>query len=145
MKALREWFESGSPWIWLSAAAVSMSLIIVLGLLALIAIRGLGHFWPAGVVEMQYIVQPGVTQTVVGEVRSRETVDRARIEDTGQYIANDAPELDRLLIKIGNRRLNGLDFRWVLADRIRDRAALAVLHVNLTQLRDDLFRLVASL
>ena len=121
MKALREWFESGSPWIWLSAAAVSMSLIIVLGLLALIAIRGLGHFWPSAVVEMEYIVAPGSTQTVVGEVRSRETVDRARIEDTGQYIADDAPELERLLIKIGNRRLNGLDFRWVLGPNIESR------------------------
>ena len=32
-----------------------------------------------------------------------------------------------------------------LADRVRDLAALAVQNVNLTQLRDDLFRLVASL
>ena len=32
-----------------------------------------------------------------------------------------------------------------LADRVRDRAALAVHNVNLTQLRGDLFRLVASL
>ena len=32
-----------------------------------------------------------------------------------------------------------------LADRVRYRAARAVQNVNLTQLRDDLFRLVASL
>ena len=32
-----------------------------------------------------------------------------------------------------------------LADRVRDRAALAMQDVNLTQLRDDRFRLVASL
>ncbi|MEC9339910.1 MAG: phosphate ABC transporter permease PstA [Pseudomonadota bacterium] len=95
-----------------------MSLIIVLGLLALIAFRGLGHFWPAAVVEMEYVVAPESIQTVVGEVRERETVDQARIRDTGQYVATEAPELDRLLVKIGNRRLNGLDFRWVLEPNI---------------------------
>ncbi len=95
-----------------------MSLIIVLGLLALIAFRGLGHFWPAAVVEMQYTSAPGVTGAVLGEERARETVSQQRIRDTGQYLATDAPEFERMLIKIGNRRLNGLDFRWVLAPNI---------------------------
>ena len=40
-----EWFHSGSPWVWLNAGAVAISLVLVLGLLGLIAVRGLGHFW----------------------------------------------------------------------------------------------------
>ena len=43
---IKKWFKTGTPWIWLNAAAVSASLIIVLGLLALIAVKGLSHFWP---------------------------------------------------------------------------------------------------
>ena len=34
---MNKWFSSGSPWIWLSAGGVSISLISVLGLLWLIA------------------------------------------------------------------------------------------------------------
>ena len=34
---MNNWFSSGSPWIWLSAGGVSISLISVLGLLWLIA------------------------------------------------------------------------------------------------------------
>ena len=39
-------FKSGTPWVWLNAAAVSISMVMVIGLLILIAVRGLGHFWP---------------------------------------------------------------------------------------------------
>ena len=49
MNNLRFWFKSGSPWIWLNAGAVSVSMSIVIGLLLLIALRGFGHFWPGDV------------------------------------------------------------------------------------------------
>ena len=32
---MRNWFKSGEPWVWLNAAAVSASLIVVIGLLLL--------------------------------------------------------------------------------------------------------------
>ena len=51
--SFKTWFKSGSPWIWWNAAAVSVSLIMVFGLLALIAVRGLGHYWPADIVQWQ--------------------------------------------------------------------------------------------
>ena len=51
---IREWLKSGSPWVWLNAAAVSISIILVFGLLALIAVRGGVHFWPSRVAEMSY-------------------------------------------------------------------------------------------
>ena len=52
---IKKWFKTGDPWIWLNAAAVSASLIIVLGLLALIAVKGLSHFWPKSVMQAQYL------------------------------------------------------------------------------------------
>ena len=45
-----EWLASGRPWVWLTAGAVSVSLIMVCGLLLLITLRGMGHFWPSDVV-----------------------------------------------------------------------------------------------
>lgn len=52
---IRAWFKTGAPWVWLNAAAVSLSLIMVFGLLILIAVRGLGHFWPAQVAAFEYV------------------------------------------------------------------------------------------
>ena len=35
----------------MNAGAVSIAVIMTIGLLAVIAVRGLGHFWPANVIE----------------------------------------------------------------------------------------------
>ncbi len=37
-----EWYASGAPWVWLTGGAVALSGLLVVGLLTLIAIRGLG-------------------------------------------------------------------------------------------------------
>jgi len=108
-----EWFKGGSPWIWLSAAAVSVSLIMVFGLLLLIALRGLGYFWPADVLEVKYQQSPTQIVTLVGEVQSKETVNASRIREAGGQVPEGSETVTRVLLKIGNRDINGLDFRWI--------------------------------
>ncbi|WP_372627693.1 phosphate ABC transporter permease PstA [Arsukibacterium sp.] len=44
---LRKWFAQGTPWIWLNAGAVALSLLLVGGLLAFIVLQSIGVFWPA--------------------------------------------------------------------------------------------------
>jgi len=56
--SLTNWIKSGSPWIWMNAGAVSIAVIMTLGLLAVIAVRGMAHFWPADVIVADYQV-PG--------------------------------------------------------------------------------------
>ena len=65
----RQWVNSGAPWIWINAAAVAASLIMVVGLLVLIARNGLGHFWPATVWEIQYQVGDGSVQRLGAAMR----------------------------------------------------------------------------
>jgi len=108
-----QWVKGGSPWVWLSAAAVSVSLVMVFGLLLLIAMRGLGFFWPADVLEVKYQQSATEVVTLVGEVQSTETVSAARVQDAGGVVPNGADSVTRLLLKIGNRDIGGLDFRWV--------------------------------
>ena len=62
-----EWYASGAPWVWFTGGAVAISAILVVGLLLLIAVRGLGHFWPAQVTVAQY-AEPG--QVAVGDTLS---------------------------------------------------------------------------
>ena len=45
---LNTWFKSGTPWIWMNAGAVSIAVIMTLGLMMVIAVRGLGHFLAGG-------------------------------------------------------------------------------------------------
>ena len=100
---VKQWFKSGSPWIWMTGGAVSISLISVLGLLAMIAWKGLSFFWPSQV--MQFELDGSVTkQTVIGEVYDREMVPKSRLEAMGVDLSGFNKEnLERLLIKTGNR------------------------------------------
>lgn len=126
---VKQWFKSGSPWIWMTGGAVSISLISVLGLLAMIAWKGLSFFWPSEVV--QFELQGSVAkQTVIGEIYDRELVAKSRIEATGVDLSHyDKEQLERLLIKTGNREYVDLDFRWVLETDITSRTAPAELAV----------------
>ena len=82
MTSLKKWIATGAPWIWLNAAAVTACLLLVVGLLTLIAWRGLGHFWPSSVHE--WIIEAEGQQTVLaGQLRQAEEVTAERLRDLG--------------------------------------------------------------
>jgi len=116
---IKKWFKTGDPWIWLNAAAVSASLIIVIGLLLLIAIQGLSHFWPKAVMQAQY-VQANATSTnpasirLIGEIHNDEEVSLEQLAALGINIKTDKETATRFLIKTGNRDVSGADFKWIL-------------------------------
>jgi phosphate transport system permease protein len=116
---INQWFKSGNPWVWLSASTVSVSLILVFGLLLLIAVRGLGHFWPATVWEYDYQNQDNSVVRLIGEIQDEETVTAPRLRSAGLVIEGDA-DVTRYLLKTGNRDVTGLDFRWVLKPSIQE-------------------------
>ncbi len=116
---IKQWFKSGNPWIWLTAAAVSVSLILVFGLLIMIAARGLVHFWPATVWEYDYQDASGSTVRLIGELQEKELVPAQRLRDAGVNVEGDG-EVYRYLLKTGNRDVTGQDFRWVVEQRIQE-------------------------
>jgi len=116
--SLKKWISSGDPWIWLNAGAVSISLIMTFGLLLLIAVRGLTHFWPHAVVEAEYLGQDGRQMVLVGEIVSTEKVPAEQLRSSGVDVPENVDFMQRNLVKTGNRDLFGHDFRWVLDDRM---------------------------
>lgn len=100
----KAWFKSGTPWIWLNAGAISIALVAVFGLLALIVIRGMSHFWPAEAVQFEMDAQ-----TVIAEIVETETVAAGSVP--GIDIKHG--DVTRYLVKTGNRDLLGSDFRWI--------------------------------
>ena len=120
-ESLKGWFKSGAPGVWMSGGAVAMAVIMTVGLLAVIAVRGLGHFWPADLIQATYAVPGQAQQTVIGEVVQQEEVPRARLKGAGLPVPDQGPEfMTRELIKVGNRDLNGSDFTWVVGDWLVD-------------------------
>ena len=115
-----EWTKSGSPWIWLNAGSVAISIIMVVGLLILIAVRGLGHFWPADVLQATYTIN-GVEMRITGEMVDSEKVPAAQLRDAGVDVPEGAKHMRRDLLKIGNRDVGGTDFTWVLDDHLSDK------------------------
>lgn len=109
---MRDWFKSGSPWIWLTAGAVAASVLAVAGVMALTALRGLGHFWPKPVAEISFTERDGSSINLIGELRDREEVAVRRLKESGFNIPGDAAFAERVLVKMGNRDITGADFRW---------------------------------
>ncbi|MFS2156176.1 phosphate ABC transporter permease PstA [Pseudomonas sp. Pseusp122] len=105
----------------MSAGAVSIAVIMTLGLLLIIAVRGLGHFWPADLLAAQYTVPGLQAQPVIGEVVQQELVPRARLKAVGMPVSDQGPELmTRELLKVGNRDSNPSDFTWVVGEWLSD-------------------------
>ena len=109
---MRDWYKSGSPWIWLTAGAVAACVLVVVGVLALTAGRGLGHFWPKAVAETTYTERDGTVIGLIGELRDREEVAVRRLREAGFDIKGEAVFAERVLVKMGNRDVTGADFRW---------------------------------
>lgn len=111
--SMKTWFKSGNPWVWLNAGAVSISLVMVVGLLLLIAVRGLGHFWPADIMALTYQEPGQAAEILIGERVEHETVPAVRMKRAGVELPEDELFAQRTLIKTGNRDIYGLDFRWI--------------------------------
>ncbi len=119
MKALTRWIADGTPWVWLNAAAVSASILLVAGLLLLIGVRGMGHFWPLAVQEIVYQEADGNEVVLAGQVREEEIVTAQRLRESGLEVAEGTELVTRYLMKTGNRDVTGQDFRWILEPSIK--------------------------
>ncbi len=118
---MNDWFKSGAPWVWLSAAGVTISLVSVVGLLFLIASRGLTYFWPSQIHQFSIVDEFGKASTVIGEIYDTETIPAKQLAHT-QIDTKGQENIDRYLIKIGNRELVNLDFKWILEPQIIERS-----------------------
>ena len=105
---LSTWVDSGAPWVWLSAGAVALCLVLLFGLLGLITLSGLGHFWPGRILVADY-QPPGQPMSIV----AGELIDHEMIPDQ--------PQFSRSLLKLDNRDIGGASFAWVVDQWLSNR------------------------
>ena len=104
-RSTKRFWSGGEPFIWLTGGALTLSLILVTGLIALILVNALGFFWPKDVARIT--LADGAVLT--GQIVEREPIPDKR----GQY---------RIKLKVANRDLYGADFQWVPESQITRRA-----------------------
>ncbi|WP_018881173.1 phosphate ABC transporter permease PstA [Thioalkalivibrio sp. ALE30] len=128
---MNKWFKTGTPWIWLNAGAVAVSLTMVFGLILMIAVNGLSFFWPSDIIEFEYqTTEQSEPVRVMGELSRSETMTAQAMRETGFDVPEGQEIVVRHLIKRGNRDLDSRDFRWYIEDfmseweRPRDAVAL---------------------
>ncbi|MEX0965557.1 MAG: phosphate ABC transporter permease PstA [Pseudohongiellaceae bacterium] len=118
------WMRSGTPWVWLNAGAVAISIVMVVGLILLLTVRGMSHFWPRDVMQASYtpptVSAESLSTQVIGEFVESEMVLAAQIASSGIPVDESQDLFERQLLKIGNRDLTGADFTWVLSDFVHD-------------------------
>ncbi|MDZ7663626.1 phosphate ABC transporter permease PstA [Thiohalophilus sp.] len=115
---MKNWFKSDTPWVWLNAGALSLSIVMVVGLLGLIAVNGFAHFWASPVIETNWSEPGGKVQRVLGEVADEEVLTAAAAKSAGIPVAEDKKFVRRYLFKQGNRDIAGRDFVWYLESRL---------------------------
>ncbi len=115
---MKTWFKSGQPWIWLSGGAIGICLVAVIGLLLLIAVRGLSYFWPSDIQSIVYVEQDGSEKNIIAEIYEETEVEAAQLRQAGMSVEGD-DLIPRYLLKTGNRELYGLDFRTVIQPGIK--------------------------
>jgi len=110
---------NGEPMIWLTGGALATALAMIVGLLALVLVRGLATFWPSPVVQVRTVDG----KTLMGEMTTHEFYRpseellatlppanaakiRAEIDATGGLAG-------RSLLRTGNYDLNASHFQWV--------------------------------
>ena len=119
-----KWLSSGTPFVWLNAGAVAISILMVVGLLGLLTVRGMAHFWPTDVMQANYAPPEAfgsvMTTEVLGEKVETESVSSIQIASSGIPVDETIPYYDRELVKLGNRDVTGADFAWLLSSYISD-------------------------
>jgi len=93
---MKKIFKTGSPYIWLSGGTLTISLLMIFGLITLIMIKGLGIFWPHNIARFML----NDNSFVLGEIAKTEAIPNHK-------------DSYRTKLKVGNRDIYGMDFRWV--------------------------------
>ncbi|MDP3031652.1 MAG: phosphate ABC transporter permease PstA [Rhodocyclaceae bacterium] len=109
---MHNWYKSGAPWVWMTAGAVALSLVMVYAVVWMTAAQGLVHWWPKPVAETTFAERDGTQTRLIGEVRKREEVSVIRLRESGYTLDTQDKFTHRYLIKQGNRDITGIDFKW---------------------------------
>jgi phosphate transport system permease protein len=86
-------WKRGEPAVIAAAAGLGLTLLLLAGMLVLVAVKGLGTFWPSDLES----IETSAGRKMLAEVEQTEA----------------GPNGERILVKLANRDVEGLDFAWI--------------------------------
>jgi len=104
MKRKENIFTTGEVFIWLTGLGLGLVLLMITGLLVLVFMKGSDYYWPSSLVQYNTINH----EQYLGEIETEEDVPVVNLPDSLKESG-----LQRYKIKIGNRDIYGLDFKWI--------------------------------
>ena len=96
----KRFWRAGEPWVWVTAAGMTLVMLMTVGFFAIIVINGLSALWPRDVAQIT---------TTAGKVIAGEIIKKEWHND----------QLHRLQLKTANRDVSGYDFQWLDADKVQ--------------------------
>jgi phosphate transport system permease protein len=108
---MRNWYKSGEPWVWTTAGAVALSLVAVY---AVVGSRPRAAWATSG--PSRWPRPPSGTRRQHDQADRRDARARgsggARLREQGFEVEARMSFNDRYLIKLGNKDVTGVDFKW---------------------------------
>ncbi len=103
MKSSKQFFKSGDVFIWFTGFGLAITLAMISGLMLLILIHGTEYLYPSDIAKIE--MHNG--EIFLGEIEVIEDIPKLNLPDSLKEKG-----LIRYKVKIGNRDIYGLDFRW---------------------------------
>ena len=101
---MRKLFKTGEIYLWFTGAILGLIILMVAGLLFIVSLNGAGVFWPSDLTEVKY----SDGRIFLGEIKAEEEIPKSSLPESYQ----NEPQV-RFQLKIGNRDVYGVDFKWV--------------------------------
>ena len=101
---MRRLFRSGDIYLWFTGAVLGLIILMVAGLLFIVSLNGAGVFWPSNLAEVRY----ADGRVLLGEIKAEEEIPQSALPEEYRGEAQM-----RFQMKIGNRDVYGVDFKWV--------------------------------
>ncbi len=96
-------FTTGEVFIWLTGLGLGLVLVMIAGLLVLVFMKGTEYYWPGKLA----LISTQSNDNYLGEMVLEEKIPVENLPDS----LKDSG-LNRYKLKIGNRDIYGLDFKW---------------------------------
>ena len=103
MERLRNFYKTGDIFIWFTGFGLAITIVMIAGLLVLIFIKSTDYFYPSKIAK----IHTNDGKYFLGEIKITEDVPKLDLPDSLKDRG-----LQRYKVKIGNRDIYGLDFRW---------------------------------
>ncbi|GAB7262605.1 hypothetical protein DZJ_42260 [Dickeya ananatis] len=114
---MMRWFRTGTPWVWLTASAITFSLIAIVAVFALLVGQSARYLWPQPVWSFSLHDAQGNPRQLIGERYDEQPLTHQQLADAG-VINTPASGATRYLLKTGWRESYGQSFQTLLSTSV---------------------------